>query len=466
MALKIYDTLSRKEKSFKPRTGKKVKMFVCGPTVYDFIHVGNARSYVVFDVVARYLRYLGHDLFYLQNITDVDDKTIKRAKEEKTTFDKLAKKFTDEYFIDIERLNIHSVDKYAPATEYIKEIIDQINRLTDKGFAYSISDGVYFDISKFEEFGKLSKQKLEELKKHRVEPNPEKRNPGDFSLWKFEKPGEPAWEAPFGRGRPGWHIEDTAITEKFFGPQYDIHGGGQDLIFPHHECEIAQIEAVSGKKPLVNYWIHNGFVKIEGRKMSKSLGNFVTARDAIAKHGAEIMRFFYSTTHYRAPLDYKEEALITAKNQYSKLKNGVLSINYNLNDIEAVNDFDTEVIKQFELRKKEFLKGMDDDFNTSKALAALFALVGDANKTIFENKASKNSLQYALSVFFELATILGFLEEVEERDLTKEEKELVQKREDARKARNYKSADKIRDDLAKKGVIVEDTPKGPRVRFE
>ena len=290
MVLKLYNTLTRKKEVFKPIKGKEVKIFVCGPTVYDFSHIGHAKTYTQFDLIVKYLRYLGYKVFYLQNLTDIDDKIIKRANEEKNDPLKLAKKFEEEYKKDMLSLGVDSVDKYARATDYIPEIISQVKRLINKGIAYKISDGYYFDLTKFSEYGKLAKRTALEAEDSvsRIDENKEKKNKGDFCLWKFYKPGEPFWESELGKGRPGWHIEDTAITEKEFGPQYDVHGGAVDLIFPHHEAEIAQMESISGKKPLVKYWLHTAFLNIDTKKMSKSKGNFITIRKALKKYSGEI----------------------------------------------------------------------------------------------------------------------------------------------------------------------------------
>jgi cysteinyl-tRNA synthetase len=293
--IKVYNTLTRQKEELLPIDDKKIKMFVCGPTVYDYTHIGHAKSYIGFDVIAKYLRYRGFDLFYLQNITDIDDRVINKANELGISASEVAEDFTQKYYKDMEDLNIDSIDKYAKATDYIPQIIEQIQNLAEKGYAYEIDDGVYFDVSRFEEYGKLSKKNLDDIlrdqKMSRIEPNPQKVNFVDFSLWKKKKEGEPAWDSPWGEGRPGWHIEDTAISITHFGAQYDIHGGGEDLIFPHHEAEITQAESFTGKIPFVRYWLHNAFLRVEGEKMSKSLGNYITVKESIEKHGADVIRF-------------------------------------------------------------------------------------------------------------------------------------------------------------------------------
>ncbi len=325
--LKVYNTLSRKKEILKPRAprqtrGKqKIKLFVCGPTVYDAAHIGHARTYIAFDVIVKYLRQNGYNVFYLQNITDIDDKIINRAKEKNIAPEKLARRFEKEYLDDIKSLKINGVTKYARATDHIKEIIGQVTRLIKKGCAYKIEDGIYYDISKFKGYGKLSKRTILQAEDgvSRIDESKDKKNKGDFCLWKLSKPGEPSWPSPWGKGRPGWHIEDTAITEKYFGPQYDIHGGGRDLIFPHHEAEIAQMEAISGKSPLVKYWLHSGFLTVNGQKMAKSLGNFITIRDFLKENSARFLRFLVVKAHYRSPIDYNEKLILQTKRGLEKI---------------------------------------------------------------------------------------------------------------------------------------------------
>ncbi len=454
MTLVIYDTLSRKKKAFKPR-GKVIKMFVCGPTVYDYAHIGHARQYVTFDVVARYLRWKGYKLNYLQNITDIDDKIIKRANENKEEPAKLAKRFENTYYQDMRALNVIAVDKYARASDHIKEIIGQIQRLIKKGFAYQIDDGVYFNISKFKDYGRLSQQNLAQLKEHRVEPNLQKKNQGDFSLWKQHKEGEPSWPSPFGAGRPGWHIEDTAITEKYFGPQYDIHGGGIDLIFPHHECEIAQIESVSGKKPLVNYWMHNEFLMVNNEKMAKSLGNFVTIKDALAKYKPQVLRLFSAMTHYRQPVNYSAENLGNTTAVYEKFVDFIL----NLQNISAKTSGKADTI--ISKAKKDFEAAMDDDFNIAGALAAIFVFMSEINKLIDANKLSSAAAKKVYGFMLELDEVLGLdLKNVKEEKLPAEIMKLIKAREIARKNKEWKTSDKIRNELKEKGILLEDLQDG------
>jgi len=455
MALKVYNTLSRKKETFKPRKDKIVNMFVCGPTVYDYSHIGHARSYIVYDVIVKYLRYKGFKVDYIQNITDIDDKIINRANEQKKDPAKLAKQFEDAYYEDMNALGVTAVDKYIPASKHIHEIINQIRRLVEKGYAYAAEDGVWFDISKFKDYGKLSRQNPEDLHKHRIELSQYKKSHADFSLWKKQKPGEPAWDSPWGKGRPGWHIEDTAITEKYFGPQYDIHGGGQDLIFPHHEAEIAQIESVSGKKPLVKYWLHNGFLMVNGEKMSKSLGNFVTIRDALKTYKPEVLRLFFATVHYKAPIDYADEALQNAKKVYQKFEDFILK----LKDYKAKGKKSSKAL--LEDAVKNFESAMDDDFNVALALKAIFDIMTEINKLMDSEDLKAEDAKLVYNQLLKFDEILGLkLNEIKEEKLSATVMKLIKEREEARAAKDWKIADKIRTTLKGKGIILEDQPDG------
>ncbi len=459
MALKIYNTLSKKVEVFKPIKKDEVLMFVCGVTVYDSAHIGHARSYIIFDTIARYLTYLGYKVKYVQNITDIDDKIIKRAAETNQDSMKLARTFEKDYLKNMASLNVTSVSLYARASEHIKEIINQIQRLFDKGYAYEIEDGVYYDISKFKDYGKLSHQNIKELKKARIEPNPNKRNPGDFSLWKKQKPGEPAWDSPWGKGRPGWHIEDTAITEKHLGPQYDIHGGGQDLIFPHHEAEIAQIEAATGKKPLVRYWIHNAFLLVNGQKMSKSLGNFVSINDALKKWKPEVLRLFFNSVHYKIPIDYTEQSLEQAEKSYEKIVEFVRK----LREIKKAKE-NIEVSNLIKTAQEDFEAGMNDDFNISVALAAIFEFIKKINTLIDKNEIGQKNAEKIYKLTLKFDSVLGLnLDKLKEEKAPKEIMQLVEKREVARSKKDWKTADKIREEIKKKGWEVRDTKEGPEL---
>lgn len=442
MPLKIYSTLSRKKEIFKPIKKNQVNLFVCGPTVYDYAHLGHAKTYTQFDIIVKYLRHKGFRVFYLQNITDIDDKIINRANQEKKDWREIVRKYEKEYFEDMSSLGINSITKYAKATDYVPEIISQVKRLIDKGVAYEISDGYYFDLTKFKEYGKLAKRKITEKGDavSRIDENSEKRNSGDFCLWKFKKENEPFWKSELGEGRPGWHIEDTAITEKFFGSQYDVHGGGLDLIFPHHEAEIAQMEAISGKKPLVRYWMHTGFLKIEKEKMSKSLGNFFTIKQALEKYSSETIRYFFISTHYRKPIDFSKENLENTKSAYDRLKN----ICGEIKDDGEINE---KYLKKFE-------KEMDDDFNTPKALQVLWKLVRDEKA-----KGKYQTIKKIDEVFW-----LKLLEK-KEIQIPEEIKKLVEDREKARKNKDWKKADELREALKKKGYIIDDTEQGAKIKL-
>lgn len=442
---------------------KHVKMFVCGPTVYDYTHIGHAKSYIAFDVIAKYLRYRGFDVFYLQNITDIDDRVINRANEVGSSPKEVAEDFTSKYYKDMEDLNVDSIDKYANATDYIPQIIEQIQGLAEKGYAYEIDDGVYFDVSRFEEYGKLSGQNLDDIlrdqKMSRIEPNPQKVNFVDFSLWKKKKEGEPAWDSPWGEGRPGWHIEDTAISITNFGPQYDLHGGGEDLIFPHHEAEITQAESYTGKIPFVRYWLHNAFLRVEGEKMSKSLGNFITVRDAIEKHGADVIRFYFTFNPFYRPLDYAEAKIEEAKGKLEKIR----STTENLQILLSTGNEDSWVDADDVVSENQanFISAMDDNFNTSLALGVIFEYVRKVNDLIRKEDVNKEGARKLLSLFSEYEGIFGvkFIE-ISEEGLTQEQEELIKEREEVRNKKDWKRSDEIRDLLKAQGIILEDKKSG------
>lgn len=441
MTLEIYSTLSRKKENFVPIKEGEVNIFVCGPTVYDFSHLGHAKTYTQFDIIVKYLRFKGYKVFYLQNITDIDDKIIKKSNQENISWKEVARKYEEAYLEDMKILGIDSVSKYARATDYIPQIISQVERLIKKGYAYKISDGYYFDLSKDEEYGKLAKRKALERGDavSRIDENDEKKNPGDFCLWKFKKHGEPSWETDLGEGRPGWHIEDTAITEKEFGPQYDIHGGGLDLIFPHHEAEIAQMESISGKKPLVKYWLHTGFLNIGKEKMSKSKGNFSTIKDLLKVYSPKTVRYLFLSTSYRKPIDFSEETLQNAKSSYERLKN----ICENLEDDKNTNE---KYLKDFE-------EEMDDDFNTPNALQVLWKLVRD------ENAQGKYQTIKKIDEVFGLNLL-----EKEKIEIPKEVNELLKNRELARKEKNWEESDKLREKIKELGFQVLDGKNGQEVK--
>lgn len=469
MPLKIYNTLTRKKETFRPINGNRVYLFVCGPTVYDHSHVGHARTYIAFDIIARYLRHKGYSLLYLMNITDVDDKIIARAKEAHTDPMELARNFENYFHEDMKALGIDSVNLYARASEHIPEIINQIKRLLQKGYAYETETGVYYDITKFKEFGKLSHQKLEEVKKHRIEPDPTKRDPQDFALWKKRK-SELRWDSPWGEGRPGWHIEDTAISERYLGQQYDIHGGAIDLIFPHHESEIVQMESISGKKPMVNYWLHTGFLMVAGEKMAKSLGNFVTIRDALKDYDAEVLRFFFASTHYRSPIDYTEKSIEQAKSSLDTLYIALENIReLQIKEDKELTEEEKKLQKELRETKKRFLAAMDDDFNAPLAISQLFDMARRVNIFAAEKtEINRILLKEIVDTFKELGGILGILQRekvvVEEELIEKLLELIIELRKEFRKRKDFAVSDRIRAELRRLGVMLEDTPQGVRWR--
>src|SRR3989338_2755093 len=447
MTLKLYNTLTRKKEAFKPIKKNKVNMFVCGMTVYDYPHLGHAKTYIQFDIIVKYLRYLDYDVFYLQNVTDIDDKIIQRARELKIKPKELAIKYEKIYHEDEAELGINSVTKYARATDYINQIVKQVKTLLDKGFAYKIEDGYYFDLSKFKDYGKLSKTKVKESERgvSRIDESVNKRNKADFCLWKFSKPNEPNWRTELGDGRPGWHIEDTSITETEFGVQYDIHGGAVDLIFPHHEAEIAQMESASGKKPLVRYWMHTGFLNVEGKKMAKSLKNFITIRDSLKDYDANVLRYLFASVHYRSRIDFSKESLEQSKSALDKLNNFL---------IYAKDK--KEIGKEFDKFKKDFFKHMNNDINTPLAFAVLFDLINYCYK---KDVGGKKVCDFLL----EIDNIFNILERKKEK-IPKEILNLVKEREKARQEKNYGLADHLREKIKEKGYYVDDTEKGSIVK--
>lgn len=456
--MKVYNTMTRKKEELKPMNKNRIKMFVCGPTVYDKSHIGHGRTYIAFDVIARYLKYKGYSVFYLQNITDIDDKIIKRANEVGVEPLSLAKKFEELYFHDMELLGVTNVNYYARAMEHLTEIINQIQTLLDKGFAYETPTGVYFDESMLEDFGKLSNRNIEDLNIHRINPDLTKRNPGDFALWKKRDAG-PTWDSPWGEGRPGWHIEDTAITEAYFGGQFDIHGGGLDLIFPHHEAEIAQMESATGKKPMVKYWMHTGFLNVSGEKMSKSLGNFITIKELLKEYDPQVFRYFVLSTHYRSPIDFSDEALMQSQNSLKRIHKVMETVDELLeSDITDENENDEKYLKLLENTKEKFLNAMDNDFNTPIALSTLFNLIRDINKGINEEKISKQVFKEIKDLLKEFGDILGLTFSVESIKSNSDElvNILVDVREKLREKKDYELSDEIRSRLRDAGINLED----------
>lgn len=464
--MKLYNTLTRQKEDFIPLEEKKVKMYVCGPTVYDFIHIGNARPYVVFDTIRRYFEYMGYNVTYVQNFTDVDDKIINKANIEGVDANVIANRYIEEALKDAKALNVKN-PTYAPrVTEEIKEIIEMIQTLIEQKNAYEIDGTVFFDTSSFKEYGKLSGKKLDELEiGSRIKLDESKKNDTDFVLWKPKKEGEIAWKSPWGEGRPGWHIECSVMAKKYLGEEIDIHAGGEDLVFPHHENEIAQSECCN-HKPFAKYWLHNGFINIENEKMSKSKGNFFTVRDIAKEVPYDVIRFFILCGHYRAPINFSREAMEASKKSLDRIKNCVKNLNHLINNSIIENMLDDEksldVFKNIDNYKSSFKDKMDNDFNTSNAITCIFEIVRLIN-SVANDKCSKEFLQKLLNEILSLCNVLGILYETGEEKQNIDEKEieeLIAKRQEAKKNKNYKLADEIRDSLKEKGIILRDTSAG------
>jgi cysteinyl-tRNA synthetase len=465
--LKIYNNLTRKKEAFEPIDPPKAAMYVCGITPYDETHLGHARAYVTFDIIKRYIEYSGYSVVHVQNITDIDDKIIRRAKDEGRGTKEIAEKYTDSFFEVMDKLNVKRADMYPKATEHISEMIDWIKGLMDKEFAYRLDDGIYFEVDRFAGYGKLSRQKKGEVEAGaRVEVDKSKKNPLDFALWKFAKEGEPSWDSPWGQGRPGWHIECSVMSTKYLGEQFDIHGGGLDLQFPHHENEIAQTEALTGKIPWVKYWIHNGFVTINQQKMSKSLGNFFTLHQIYEKFDPMVVRLFLLSTHYRSPINFSDTQLMEACEAYGRLLSTVDNLDFLISKVPPA-EAEVEVLEtddELAVLKRKFEEAMDDDFNTAGALGVIFELVRFINEHVKEEKIDKDSLKDDKRMLLDLCEVLGLkiiaapipLEPVSEID------KLVAEREAARKNKDFKRADEIRAELGARGIILEDTPYGTK----
>lgn len=436
-------------------------MYVCGPTVYNYIHVGNARPLVVFDTLRRYFIYKGYKVKYTVNFTDIDDKLIKRANEENKTVKEIADKYIEEFMKDAEGLSLYEEETMHPrATEFIDKIIEFVDDLVKKGAAYNVDGNVYFDITKAHDYGKLSKKNIDELKSGaRIEVSEEKKNPMDFALWKKAKEGEPSWDSPWGKGRPGWHIECSVMAKELLGESIDIHAGGEDLQFPHHENEIAQTETLTGK-PFANYWLHNAMINVDNKKMSKSEMNFFTVREISQEFDLEVLRFFILSAHYRNPINFSKELMEQAKKALDRLYNGKFHMEYLLSKAEdrEINEEEKEMLKQVDVYVKDFINSMEDDINTADAIASLFELIKFTNSN-FSEKTSKSVIQYAYDNLIKLSKILGILNK-ENEILEDEILELIEKRTQARKNKDYQLADKIRDQLKEMGIILEDTPEG------
>lgn len=459
--MKIYNTMTRQKEEFVPVDKNEVKIYACGPTVYNYIHIGNARPLCVFDVLRRYLEYRGYKVKFVQNFTDIDDKIIKRANEEGVSYEEISEKYIKEFWTDADGLNFKHATVHPKATENIDEIIDIIKTLVDKGYAYEAGGDVYFRTLKFNEYGKLSHQPIEDLESGaRIAIGEVKDDPLDFALWKGAKPGEPYWDSPWGKGRPGWHIECSAMNRKYLGNTIDIHCGGKDLVFPHHENEIAQSECANGCT-FAKYWMHNGYINVDNVKMSKSLGNFKTVREIADVYGYEVIRYFLISAHYRSPINYNIDIIEQCKSALERLYTCRDSLDFALKNAENEPcENDDQLISQFESRKNEFITAMDDDLNTADGIAALFELTKDINTHILSKKVSKNVCEQAARIFDELCDVLGLLYNRKSNDLSDDIEALIEKRETARKNKDWATADQIRDDLKARGIILKDTPQG------
>ena len=461
--IKVYNTLNKKKEEFIPLTPGEVKMYVCGPTVYNFFHIGNGRTFIVFDTIRRYFEYRGFKVDFVQNFTDIDDKMIKKANEEGTTVKKIGDTYIKEYYQDADALNIERATVNPRATEFIGEIIKFVKGLVDKGYAYEVDGDVYFSTKKFEGYGKLSGQNIEDLQSGaRISVDERKKDPMDFAIWKAQKPGEPAWNSPWGMGRPGWHIECSCMAKKLLGETIDIHAGGSDLKFPHHENEIAQSEALTGE-PFARYWLHSAFVNVNNEKMSKSLNNFFTAREILERYDADVIRFLMLSAHYRQQLNFSEDLLESAKDSVERIYNAIGNLENLIDEVsrEEMNEEEKAYLESLNKYKEKYIEKMDDDFNTADAITAIFDLIKDTNTNITID-SSKELAQKALELIRELGAPLGMFQKSTKGNLEEEIEALIAKRQQARKDRDFTLADKIRDELKDRGIVLEDTPQGVR----
>ncbi len=461
--MKIYNTMTGKKEELKTLTQGEVKIYACGPTVYNYIHIGNARPICVFDILRRYLEYRGYKVTFVQNFTDIDDKIINRANEEGSDYRTVSEKYIREYKTDAKGLNVREATVHPKATENISQMLDMIKTLEEKGYAYSTEYGdVYFRTNKFKEYGKLSHQPLEELEAGaRIQIGDTKEDPMDFALWKGAKPGEPSWTSPWGQGRPGWHIECSTMAKRYLGETIDIHCGGQDLIFPHHENEIAQSECTN-EKPFANYWMHNGYINVDNKKMSKSLGNFFTVRDVAEKYGYEPIRYLMVSSHYRSPINYSIDIINQCKASLDRLYNCREDLRFlAANSQGSLKQGEQEIKDKLLKHKDDFIRVMEDDLNTADAITALFELARDINTNLNpRTKPSKELCDFALSLYGELADVLGLLYNEKDEGVDDEIQALIDQRTQARKDKNWAEADRIRDELKAKGITIKDTPNG------
>ncbi|MGL5950976.1 MAG: cysteine--tRNA ligase [Cetobacterium sp.] len=461
--MKVFNTLTRTKEEFVPLTQGKVKMYVCGPTVYNFFHIGNGRTFIVFDTIRRYFEYRGYEIDFVQNFTDIDDKMIKKANEEGSTVKAVGDKYISEYYQDADGLNIKRATINPRATEFISDIIEFVEGLIEKGFAYEIDGDVYFRTKKFEGYGKLMGQNLDDLQTGaRINIDERKEDAVDFAIWKAQKPGEPAWESPWGLGRPGWHIECSCMAKKLLGETIDIHAGGMDLTFPHHENEIAQSEALTGK-PFAKYWMHAAFLNVNNQKMSKSLNNFLTAREALEKYSADVIRFLMLSGHYRVQLNFSEELLESSKASIERLYNAIGNLESLISEVKVsiITAEEEAYIATLDSYRQRYIEKMDDDFNTADAISVLFDLIRDINSNV-GIESSKEVCQKALDIIRELGMPLGILQKSTKISLEEEVEALIEQRQQARKNRDFALSDKIRDDLKARSIILEDTPQGVR----
>lgn len=466
--MKIYNTLTRNKEEFTPLEDGKVKIYACGPTVYNYFHIGNARPFVVFDTLRRYLIHLGYDVKFVQNFTDVDDKIINKAKEEGVSATELSGRYIKEYFDDAEALNVLPADIHPKVSEHIEDIIEFIKTLISKGYAYEADGDVYYATRKFKEYGKLSNQRVDDLESgSRIAIGEVKRDPLDFALWKAQKEeSEIAWDSPWGKGRPGWHIECSTMSRKHLGPTIDIHGGGQDLIFPHHENEIAQSEACNGE-PFAKYWMHNGYITVDGVKMSKSLGNFFTVRDIRKEFDGDFIRFFLLSVHYRNPINFSDTEMNSVKQGYDRIRNAIENLEFIAkNGNDEMTDAEKNDLKDFVNLEQKFEDAMSDDLNTADAIASIFEMVSHAN-IISKAGASREYAKEAKEKIQNLCDIIGIMQNRSDSSHEDEKiKKLVNERQEARKSKNYARADEIRDELAEMGITLKDTPQGVQIIYE
>lgn len=460
--MKVYNTLTRKKEEFIPIEEGKVKMYVCGPTVYNLFHIGNARTFIIFDTIRKYMEYRGYEVNFVQNFTDIDDKMIKKAQDTETTVKELGDRYIMEYYKDADKLKIKRATVNPRATEYISEMISFIEELIKKGYAYEVEGDVYYSTKSFEGYGKLSGQKIEDLQSgSRVDVDERKKDPMDFALWKNAKPFEPSWKSPWGNGRPGWHIECSCMALNLLGETIDIHAGGTDLIFPHHENEIAQSEGRSGKT-FAKYWLHGAFINVDNKKMSKSLNNFFTAREILEKYDQEVVRLFMISGHYRTQINFTVEVLDSAKSSLERMYNALNILNgYRSSETVEITEEEKVVVEELSRYKERFIEKMDDDFNTADAISVIFELIREVNIKINETSSQK-LVKFAMDLLIELGSPLGIMQNPLGGSLEEEIEKLIQERNDARKNRDFALADKIRNDLTAQGIVLEDTPNGVR----